>query len=164
MSTVLQSKFYDDLDTFFKARGLQRRPDGDWWEDSYDFGVWWRTPNGRVYRLTWIGDAVARADSTAPGELYLVRLSGPHVSKPLPETVMVSAGDDTGDVEFLGVVPPAMVSEPAEVLLGRQQGDPARNVEAILDGWAEECGKTTSVDWVRERMARAIADGRAIAP
>jgi len=143
------SVLYDDLPTFFAERGIRRRANGSYWEDSFDYGCWWLDGERRAYRLTWIG-AQGRYDPALAGELYLVRLSGPHVAALGEGVGVVSAGDDSGRVELLCVIPPA--APPGDSRAGEM-------VEAILDGWADACGAVGSVGWARDRAREAVEAG-----
>lgn len=152
------SKLYDDLDTFFAERGLKRRPKGGWWEDSYDYGVWWYDDDGSTCRLTWIGPQ-SRPDPSQAGELYSVRLSGPHVSQG-GSLARISAGEARGAVEFHCVIPP--VEEARDLYPEPIYAD--QKVEQVLVGWAEECGKLGSLQWVRNRAQTAARAGEATLP
>lgn len=170
------TRLYDDLETMLADRGVVRRDDGSFAEDSYDYGVWWRGDDGRTYRLTWVGGRM-REDEAKAGELYLVRLDGPRYgtirrselggSMAVEDHLdVLSAGTASGRVEVLCVIAPACNDE-HESIFDRERGspnDPARTVEEILEGWAEVCGSENSVDWVRERAREAIAGGRATEP
>jgi len=130
---------FASLEEFLASRGIVRRADGSFMEDSYDYGVHWRDRSGGMFRLTWIGP-VGRTDKSAPaGELYLQRLNHPH------------------GVEFLCVIEPYGVYPGSRVR--RKSWDD--NVEFVLQGWPEACGAEGSVDWVRNRVERALADGAA---
>lgn len=147
-------RVYDDLDTFFRERGIPQRPDGSWWEDSFDYGVWWLDGERRAHRLTWIGPHGRTSD--VAGELYLVRLDGPVVGSLAADVTLVAAGTASGRVEFLCRVPPT----PCQRCAGtdprcRHVPDPDSAVEALLDGWAEVCGNLNSVDWVHDRAGEA---------
>jgi hypothetical protein len=188
------SRFYDDLDTFFADRRLDRRVDGDWLEDSFDYGVQWRDRQGRQYRLTWIGPTHRREGDG--GELYLVRLTGGY-SQLTDGWTFVTGGEDGGLVELLCVIPPAPEISTAScpngcgTLVWIEAEDlwrcrtcletwpeqavaeypptgfnshADRNAEKILDGWADACGPPGSVEWIRERVTEAIARGDAAAP
>lgn len=140
------SVYFPTLDEMLRNRRVVRRADGSYAEDSYDYGVWWRDDRGGVYRLTWIGDRMRDRDAD-PGELYLARLSGPtRVGFDLgggESAVAISAGRATGSVELLCCVAPV-------------EGHPTERLDAILDGWADVCGETNSVAWVRDRVAEAL--------
>lgn len=153
------SKLFDDLDTFLRERKVRRRNEGDWIEDSYDYGVWWYDDDRTPKRLTWIG-AQGREEGAEPGELYFVRLDGPHVSR-LPDAVMVSAGSETGRVEFLGVIPPVPEEEDQ---YDRRRRFADATVEQVLMDWPEHCGQRGGAQWVRDRIEQAISDGVASAP
>lgn len=151
-------RLYDDLDTFFRAREIPQRPDGSWWEDSYDYGVWWLDDERRTHRLTWIGPRGRHHPDTA-GELYLVRLDGPVVGSLAADVALVAAGADTGRVKFLCRIPPTLCDECASdgqvALSCRHVPGPDSAVEALLDGWAEVCGNLNSVAWIRDRAWEA---------
>lgn len=123
------SVVYPSHEDFLISRGLALAM-----ADSHDYGIWWRDNVGGVYRLTWLGPRRRPAGAGAPGELYLLALRGSHF----------------GSAELLCVIPP-IDDDPFEPLDG--------NVERLLDGWAEVCGKDGSVDWIRDRVREALAAG-----
>lgn len=123
------TRVYDDTATFF-ADDPRRERSGE-----ADFGVWWREQAAfPVWRVSWVEET---------GEVYAICLHGGGIDAGR-NAVAVAAGEPTGRVEVLGVIPADL-----------DASVPYAHVEAALDGWADQCGKRDSLTWVRQRIALA---------
>lgn len=109
-----------------------------------DFGVHWRDARDGQWRVSWV---------ERTGEVYAVRLGPSRIGEPsrltglTPEQeriILQHGGTASGPVLVLGIVP------------GREA------IEAVLEGWADACGRE-SVRWIVDRLsagAVAVRDGR----
>ena len=129
--------------------------------DDFDYGVWWRDRQGGIYRLSWQDDT---------DELYLVRLSGPHVSTFSGVTeddhgMVMSAGGASGMVEVLAMIP---AHEDGNRPRPDRSGGPPPyrddTVEKILEGWPDHCDQPSGIDWLNERVEWAVERGLARYP
>lgn len=101
-----------------------------------DYGVWWKGPTGDNWRVTYVVDT---------GHVYAIRLGTTSVGtldlglQEELELTVVSAGRGGGPVIILGTVEP----------------DDEEELERILAGWAEECGRAGSLVWCYRRLQEA---------
>lgn len=137
---------YRNIEAFYTRFPAARR------SPESDYGVWWKCPDGKNWRVTYVH---------ATGHVYAIQLGGTtsFFDSGLDATVIMAGdkGPNEGPVVILGKIEPFPEEEEDRVRRSNRFRVAPPPIEGIIDGWAEKCGEQGSLEWIYDRIQSRTA-------